>query len=589
VTRKSGVSPLLAFFDATGTTSSAVRSGGTSFQDVSYSWNFGDTGVSGSGTWAHGSHAGHNGKNTATGGVAAHLYITNGGDTTYPVTVTAYDGTNTASCSLGVTAYNPAGANGFPGNQTTCVYNSTPGSSCPAGAALLQTYSINTALGSAFGSGKRVLFRCGDRFSGGYTIGSSVTMASIGAYGGCENSTANRPIFQNSSGTTLTFVSGNPTDIRITDIDFEDGTRSAQVTGGGGGQGQTQITLYNLNCNGMNACYDMQEANQSGIVASVATGMNNSEGNFWNYGENNCANGSSQLNCGGTPVYRNINYNAFLGNSFDGAGATPSNTWETFRISACRLCVFANNTFKNAAPGGAVLKLHSGNTWTSQSAWIGQYAEYIEISDNLFTGTSGAQMVEISPQNSMDDERLRYIVVERNLWFGVSGATAGPGRQLLVGAVSTAIRNNVFYVSSGDSTPPEYGVQIARRGIEPVASAAEVYNNTCYTRTAIGGCIGFDGAGLAAPGINSWAENNLFYNNGGSSSAVVNRGSGNTVSGNTPNSAANPMLMNGSATFSLISDFQPTQNYSGGVDVPVWYDALGVAWGPTWYLGALKP
>src|SRR5262249_43152757 len=201
----------------------------TSFQDVSYSWNFGDTGVSGSGTWAHGSHAGHNGKNTATGGVAAHLYITNGGDTTYPVTVTAYDGTNTASCSLGVTAYNPAGANGFPGNQTTCVYNSTPGSSCPAGAALLQTYSINTALGSAFGSGKRVLFRCGDRFSGGYTIGSSVTKASIGAYGGCGKSTANRPLFPKSSGTTLSFFLGDSTPHSVSGIYFLGGTERAPV------------------------------------------------------------------------------------------------------------------------------------------------------------------------------------------------------------------------------------------------------------------------------------------------------------------------------------------------------------------------
>src|SRR5262249_61126450 len=132
-------------------------------------------------TWAYGSDAGHRGKNTASGGVAADRFMSNGGDTTCPVTVTAYDGTNTASCSLGVTAYNPAGANGFPGNQTTCVYNSTPGSSCPAGAALLQTYSINTALGSAFGSGKRVLFRCGDRFSGGYTNGASGTKGSTGA------------------------------------------------------------------------------------------------------------------------------------------------------------------------------------------------------------------------------------------------------------------------------------------------------------------------------------------------------------------------------------------------------------------------
>jgi hypothetical protein len=97
------------------------------------------------------------------------------------------------------------------------------------------------------------------------------------------------------------------------------------------------------------------------------------------------------------------------------------------------------------------------------------------------------------------------------------------------------------------------------------------------------------GDGAANPGINSWAHNNLFYNNGSNTAAVANHGSGNTVSNNTTNSAASPLLINASGTFGLITDFQPTQNYSGGAEVPVWYDALGSAWSPTWSLGAFKP
>jgi hypothetical protein len=128
--RKTGVSPLLLFFDATGTTSTITGSG-SAFQDISYRWDFGDTGSSGVGSGAHGANAGHNSNNSATGAVAAHLYVTNGADTTYTVTVTAYDGTNTASCQLHVTAYDPATANVFPGTQTTCVYNSAAGSTCP--------------------------------------------------------------------------------------------------------------------------------------------------------------------------------------------------------------------------------------------------------------------------------------------------------------------------------------------------------------------------------------------------------------------------------------------------------------------------
>jgi hypothetical protein len=36
------------------------------------------------------------------------------------------------------------------------------------------------------------------------------------------------------------------------------------------------------------------------------------------------------------------------------------------------------------------------------------------------------------------------------------------------------------------------------------------------------------------------------------------------VNTSTSNPAANPLLMNGRGSLSVISDFQPTQNYSGG-------------------------
>ena len=44
---------------------------------------------------------------------------------------------------------------------------------------------------------------------------------------------------------------------------------------------------------------------------------------------------------------------------------------------------------------------------------------------------------------------------------------------------------------------------------------------------------------------------------------------------------------NASGTLSKITDYKPTANYSGGTSVPVFYDALGVAWSPTWDLGAV--
>ena len=80
-------------------------------------------------------------------------------------------------------------------------------------------------------------------------------------------------------------------------------------------------------------------------------------------------------------------------------------TWQmrTLRGAAC---------FSSRILIGAVLKLHNCNTKDTAQAWTGVYTELIEISDNLFTGTSGAQLVETAPQNSVTDERLLSTLTE---------------------------------------------------------------------------------------------------------------------------------------------------------------------------------
>ena len=587
--RDAGISPFLVFFDATGTTDSSISGKGTPFQDVSYTWNFGDTGASGTDTWAYGSNKSHNSRNTATGGVAAHLYATAGVDTAYAVTVTAHNGANTASCQLGISAYDPGASHGFAETKTTCVSSSgTPASGssgCPAGAATLNTSSFNTAIGSShFGSGKRVLFKCGDTFTGDNATLSGTTW-SVGAYGSCAGTQTGRPIMRDSGTSGQFTVAMTAGDGRIADLDFEgNGTAAHAVeTAGGGSSVPYQITLYNLYSNGNNSSYAWSQGAQWAIVESVMTGMRTSIGTYANYAENN------QAQWTGNP-FNNIQYQAFLGNLFNGAGGTAGTSGqETVRVSACRMCVIENNTFENANNIGAVLKIHSGNTYLSSPTWTGVYTELLEISDNLFTGTSGAQLVENAPQNESDDERLRNIVVERNLFSGSTGAQGG--RQLLVSAVNETVRDNVFYITGTSSQYPAYGVQIARRGIEPVASGVEVYNNTCYARTAVNGeaCAGFDGMGMKAPGINSFAQNNLFYIPATGHTTVVNEGTGNMVGNNTAAPSNNPDFTDGSGSFSLISDFKPTLSFAGGVSVPVWYDAAGVSWSSTWDLGAVRP
>jgi len=597
VVRDAGISPLLVFFDATGTIDSSITGNKTTFQDVTYTWNFGDTGASGTDTWAYGSNKGHNSRNTATGGVAAHLYVTPGVDTAYVVTVTAHNGTNTASCQLGVTAYDPAGTHGFAGAKTTCVSASgtpVPGSGdCPAGAAVLNTSSFNTALGAThFGSGKRVLFKCGDTFSGD-NVTLTATTASIGAYGGCQGTQTSQPIFNDTSGSGAYQLDISPSsgDLRIADIYFNGHGSGGGAVSMAAGPTQAipyQVTLWNLQSTGNAAGYYWAQGAQWGLIGSTQLNSRGSISVFINSNENN------PTQWRGT--YPNLDYQAAIGNFVNGVGSAggSGSGIEAFRVSACRLCVFENNTIENANNVGGVFKLHNGNTNGSVAPWTGVYTELIEISDNLFTGNSGGVLSDIAPQNGGLDERLRNFVIERNLYS--ASTTAWGGELLMVSGANMTLRDNVFYMPGPSSTTyPILGVQVAQRGSGNLLTVQynEVYNNTCYAPNSQPNqtCIGFDTMGAkSAPSINSFAKNNLFYvPSKATGPAVDNTGSGNTVSNNTATVTNNPGFMNGSGNYSLISDFKPTANYAGGTSVPVWSDALGLLWALTWDLGAVHP
>src|SRR5258707_721541 len=136
---------------------------------------------------------------------------------------------------------------------------------------------------------------------------------------------------------------------------------------------------------------------------------------------------------------------------------------EAFRVGACRLCVFENNTIENANNVGGVFKLHNGNTNGSLATWTGIYTELIEISDNLFTGNSGGVLSDIAPQNGGVDERLRNFVIERNLYS--ASTTAWGGELLMLSGANMTLRDNVFYMPAATSTLyAALGAQVAQRG-----------------------------------------------------------------------------------------------------------------------------
>ena len=160
--RTSGIAPLAVFFDASGTGSVGVTS--YPFHEIQYSWNFGDSVagaattcgavVAGEGFWACGSRVGTSSKNIAYGPVAAHVFETAG---TYTVTLTAYDGTNTATQTMTVTV--TSADDGFPTTNTICVSTSGTFTGCPSGASTSTSSSFSTSVNDAISTSKRILFR----------------------------------------------------------------------------------------------------------------------------------------------------------------------------------------------------------------------------------------------------------------------------------------------------------------------------------------------------------------------------------------------------------------------------------------------
>lgn len=598
------IAPFTAFFDASGTTDSSITGNTTPQQDITYTWDFGDAGASGTGTWANGSNPGGNSRNTATGPVAAHLYgLADGsGDQNYTVTVHAYYGADSASCSLTVTAYDPAGSNGFPGTATACVAaSSTPtagGGGCPAGAAVLNQSNFGTALTSKLTNGKRVLFKCGDTFTGDNSQ-ASVVKGSIGAYGGCQGTKISRPIFSSSGPNDEMDISGTSGDLRVADIDFQgNGTANGAI-----GEPQDdflkigyRITLYNLNASGTSGAFSWAQGAQWAIVDSSAQNMLGHIEIFGNYSENNPPYSGNTIN--------NLNFTALLGNYFNGTGNTATGGGqEVVRLSACRYCSIENNTILNANSLGGVFKLHQGNTYAScgsgftgppcpafpcpvtgsvnANCWrIGTYTELVEISDNDFDGTSGGVLVDIAPQSSAREEHLRNIIFERNIVAGITANWGSPG-QLRAAVVNFTVRNNAFRdLGQGVHAYAQYMLNIGQLGIEPVATGFEVYNNTCHMpnpQDNSQSCFAFNGVSMNAPPQNGDVEGNLFYAASGTHTMIVSTGTSITIANNSGNSAGSPAFINAGGSFLLMSDFKPTANYTGGASLPgVKYDALGV-------------
>lgn len=422
--RTSGISPLNVLFCATASTSSVANTPTKAFHEMLYRWNAGDTGASGTGTWLYGADT-TIAKNVAEGPIFGHLYevTEGGGDKTFLATCIISDGVSTATATSTITVYDPDGANGYPGTKTICVSSGTDFALAKTGSTHATQSDFVTALNTYNADNTRVLFKNGDSFATAntHTLPRNLTGATISSWG-----TGAKPIVTYSGGGALLQPPNNGivvnTDIRICYLNAKMGGAGNSRffnSDNSGTSTLTKFTFYRNDISNMNIGIEGAPTiyNEIGVYECTFSGM---------IGVNGYGSISEWVD------------GAWMGNQFTGMAA--SSTSHNCRFGRAIRGVFSFNSSDdgNGVQSGHLLKLHAPSGGVV-------FSEAIVIASNKFIGghTGTVWYVNISPQNSSQDQRIRLVLVERN-WF-VDGANGA--KLLRFHASLCTARNNLFFAS----------------------------------------------------------------------------------------------------------------------------------------------
>jgi hypothetical protein len=448
-TRTSGVAPVAVFFDTNGTSATETQ---RPFHELSYCWDFGDPD---SGAFATSGTP----KNQAKGPVAAHVFEQPG---TYTVTVSARDRSGrTGTRSLEIVVEDPAQV--FAGAATVCFSPSGSFSGCPDGAEQV-TASDLSALQDHVAPGKRLLLHRGETFRGGSVDLNVPGPGMIGAYGDAAQA---RPRIQASE--NVFDISGSMPafqDWRIVDMD---------VTGDGG-------DVFVINIGGKAS--DLLALRVKGTTIAGGVHAPPSIIDFLN------ANGFPGHDVIDVLAVQDCEFRDLVGGqgnnlSYVGAhhfimqGTTLWNSTggeHVLRIPWADRAVISNNILGEAPAPRAIIKLHAP-TFNQAGVGMGKYSERIVLSDNAFHCTGNHDWsVVLSPQNDGVDERLRDLIVERNMFLPGSTSLA----LMLQGVDGVTVRDNII----NRGTQSRTCMEVSQRGPEPPPTNVVFYHNTCYTEHA---------------------------------------------------------------------------------------------------------
>jgi hypothetical protein len=436
--RIEGVAPLLVFFDTDGTTADSTE---RPFEELAYCWSFGDDDA---GTFATTGLP----KNQAKGPIASHVFESPG---TYTVTVSARDKDGLVkSRAVEVSVDDPESV--FEGDSTVCFSPSGDFDGCPKGAKQVKQGSFS-GLGNEVGTGKRLLMHRGETFASGGVKVNSPGPGMIGAYGEGEPPTVE------ASGTVITVSEQdepNASDWRFADFNVVgtgDDSMILQMNG-------TAPDILMLRVGGDQIGQAAMAADT--LIEYYQENGNTSQDNPDNFGFVDC---NFQHLRGGSG--HNFWYVAAHRFTVLGTLANDSTKGEhVLRIPWADRAVISDNDLGNAPSPRHVVKLHASQTSN------GKESNHVVFSDNIIRSTGGnAWSVAIAPQDDQKDERIKHVLVERNLFL--PGTAQEP---LIVSAQDVVIRGNV--VNRADGT---ICFEVNQRGIEPAPARITVENNTCYS------------------------------------------------------------------------------------------------------------
>jgi len=450
--RVSGVAPLYVFFDATATTAQSTT---RPFHELEHRWDFGDAA---SGSWTSTPGMPNLSRNNDTGPVAAHVFESPG---TYTVSLTVLDGTGAATQSVQISVADPDTV--FAAN-TLCVGNSPPvagSGGCPAGAAVLASSDFDGAVNNNIASRKRMLFRRGDTFTSSASAVINLNGPGlVGAFGSgaapVVNITANNNAFQLSSGSTPTIK-----DWRFMDLEINGNSGSA-TAGFWVEGGIDQVTLLRMNIHHMHY----------GVLMSPDRlefyGSAHRLWDQWAVVDSTVRNAIG--GGGGYVLYFSGQRSAVMGSVLRDSSLAE----HVLRMPYIFKGVFSHNDMSKPAATKHVVKMQAASWFTAAPT---PYTEQVVFADNKFTsGNGGSWTVTLGPMDSLHDERVKQVILERN-WFAPD-----PGQDvaLHLWAQDVTVRNNLFNFTGALG---QNGIAVEQRGIEPLPANVHVYNNTFYSNS----------------------------------------------------------------------------------------------------------